>query len=346
MKIPQGFQPLGLHKAAKKQPATSHDIKITIDRFAKTPQVHSLYFAGAQRKIMTYNVENFIEGKGKFSSKSLKSIQAVADAVLRENPDVVAFQEIGGQQLLNTFNKKYLNNQYGNIVQLTIPQAGRGIRVAIMAKNDLKLINAQSHWQEQNTGSGNGFGRDLLEATFETPTGYQFTVYTAHYKSMRGGEDKTASIRIREATNTARIIDRKLQQNPNAHIIMTGDLNMHHHSIHGKPVIEALTMINDNNPDNDLIETMLKDGKSEPTHDGGQRFGHSKLDYMFVSKGMLKAVVSAYVPGQFGVTPWGQASDHRPMVTVIEEPDQPQNQKSHSKIKKPTQFGTQLDRTA
>ena len=69
------------------------------------------------------------------------------------------------------------------------------------------------------------------------------------------------------------------------------------------------------------IEVMLKDGKNEPTHGGGGPFKPSKLDYTFVSPNMLQHVKKAYVAGDFSQYPWSQASDHRPMVTVVEEPD-------------------------
>jgi hypothetical protein len=70
------------------------------------------------------------------------------------------------------------------------------------------------------------------------------------------------------------------------------------------------------------VEVMMKDGKTDPTHNGHGHYPNSKLDYIFVSSPMAGQVKDAYVAGKFDQSPWDIASDHVPYVTVFEEPAQ------------------------
>ncbi len=282
--------------------------------------VSYLYFAGAERKVMSYNALNFFRSSRGLRKKP-KSIAALADVIKKEDPDVIAFQEVGDRSVLENFNNQHLNGQYPNVVIFPIGGFQRGIRVAIMSKANVKVIDAKSHWEEQCGTLENCGKRDFLEATFETDTGYQFTVYNAHFKSMRGGEKETMPKRMSEARVAARIVDEQLTHDPNANIIVAGDMNTHFATKYGNPVIRTLTLVDDNNPDNDLTEVMLKDEQPDPTHRGGGRYQPSKLDYTFVSKNLLPQLREAYVAGRFDKNPWKLASDHLPLVTVFEEPD-------------------------
>lgn len=279
----------------------------------------SLYFSGAQRKIMSYNAENFYRTTRNKHVKDKKSIEALAKVILDEDPDVIAFQEVGDRATLQNFNYQHLKGRYPKIVIFNTFK-GSNLRVAMMAKKDIRVVDAKSHYKSQCGGGEDCGKRDFLEATFETETGYRFTVFDAHFKSMKGGEQATMPIRLDEATKAAKIIRRHLERDPQARLVVAGDINVHHESPYGRPVIQALTLADDDDPANDLAEVMLKDGRNEPTHNGKGYYPNSKLDYTFVSPAMLKDVVKAYVAGKF-TAPWTRASDHLPLVTVIEEPD-------------------------
>ena len=51
----------------------------------------------------------------------------------------------------------------------------------------------------------NNWKRDFLEATFQTDTGFRFTIFNGHFKSMNGGEVATMPTRLHEATVAARV---------------------------------------------------------------------------------------------------------------------------------------------
>lgn len=300
-------------------------------------------------KLMSYNAEQFYKtGKGKLT-KPQAAVESLAEAIRAEDPEVIALQEVGDRKLLEEFNRQHLHNRYPNIVTGHISTESP-MQVALMSKENIKVVSSQSHWKEIGKSAKYGGKRDFLEATFQTDSGYRFTVYNAHCKSMNGGEAHTAPVRLQEATNMAEILRKHLRREPDAHIFLTGDMNTLYDSTYGKPVINKLTRITDE-AEPDLAEVMLKDGKAEPTHSGHDQYPDSKLDYTFASRPLAKQVVKAYVAGDFKQEPWSKASDHLPYVTVFEEAArsvQPQRSESGPSVAEstPRSLKRKLDRIA
>lgn len=298
---------------------------------AQTPDIRSqkvvripITFGGSNTvKIMSYNVENFFDNIKDPNlkvndlqwAKSIKSIKALAEAIKLESPDIIAMQEVENEGVLKDFNKDHLNNEYPNYVMYPTND-GRGIRVAFMFKNSVKLVESVSHRDEKLNGQ-KVFARDLLEATFETPNGNHITLYTSHFKSMRGGEKETTQRRIDEASTAKRLIEEKIAKNPDVKIMLLGDLNTLH-SQHGNRVLEKLTDRRDPNPNNQMVEVLEQNGKIPNTHEGNKRNRDSKLDYCFVTPNLAQTT-KAYVAGQFRKEPWTKASDHLPIVAIVED---------------------------
>ena len=317
-------------------------------------QLSSVYFSGQKRRIMTYNVENFYRSKVGVWQKDKASVQALADVILKQNADIICLQEAGDTDLMKDFNKKYLGGKYPNVYGSPVKNT-RGVQnVVYLTKAGITLESIKSHLQDICPPKSTSMAdlttaiydcgkRDILEARFKTDTGYQFTLMNAHLKSMRGGEQQTMAKRMNDAKVIGKIIDALIAGDPDAHIMVVGDMNTLHKTPYGKPVITELTRTGDTDPANDMTETILKDGKDRPTYHGGKTYGNNKLDYMFVSRAMLARVTRAYVSGKFNQAPWVTASDHLPMVTVIEEPDKKANPPASSAA---SGAGTRLKLTA
>lgn len=269
------------------------------------------------RKLMSYNVQDFYQTPKNKQAKSKEAIAALAEVIERENPDVIALQEVGDKGLLNRFNLNQLKGRYPNIVSNPV-WAKSQHQLAFLSKGNIKIVDTKSHWKDFCKLSQGAAVRDLLEATFETDTGYRFTVFNSHLKSMRGGEAKTAPVRLKEAKAAANLIREYLDKHPDSHVFITGDLNSHFDSEDGKPVIETLERLGRPDEDPVFTEVTSKDSRRKPTN---RAFGFpdSKLDYTFTSKELTPLVRKAYVAGDFDESPWQKASDHLPLVTVFEE---------------------------
>lgn len=274
------------------------------------------------RKLMSYNAENFNKLNGANNQKIQEKIKALAEVIETESPDVIALQEVGDKALLEAFNKQYLKGEYPNVVSHRVPNQG-AMQVALMSRKGIDIAGSKSHWKEMCSGYQCVGKRDFLEATFKTNTGYQFTVFNAHLKSMRGDEAKTAPVRMKDAKSAAAILEKFLASKPKAHVLVTGDFNALHQTPLGKPVIDTILYLNqtpDLTQDQPVFsEVFLKDGKSDPTESSKGRFPDAKLDYTFTSKALTPHVKQAYVAGQFDQEPWSKASDHLPVITVFEE---------------------------
>lgn len=278
------------------------------------------------RKLMSYNAENFNKLNGGNNQKAQEKIKALAEVIEKESPDVIALQEVGDKALLEAFNKQYLKGAYPNVVSHWIPNRG-SMQVALMSRKGIDIADSKSHWKEMCADNQCAGKRDFLEATFKTNTGYQFTVFNAHLKSMRGDEAQTAPLRMQDAKTAATILKKFLASKPKAHVLVTGDFNALHQTPLGKPVIDTILYLKqapDLTQDQPVFsEVFLKDGKSDPTESSKGRFPDAKLDYTFTSKALTPQVKQAYVAGRFDQEPWSKASDHLPVITVFEE-DKPQ----------------------
>lgn len=284
------------------------------------------------RKLMSYNAENFYQSSKNAHIKSQTSIQALADVINQEEPDIIALQEVGDKGLLTHFNLKYLNGRYPNVISKPVWVKSQH-QLAFMTKGNIRVVHTKSHWKDFCKLSHGAAVRDFLEATFETETGYRFTVFNAHLKSMRGDELKTAPVRMKEAAAAATILRQRLQSEPDAALFLTGDLNTHHHSEAGRPVIQTLQRLGQAEGEEALSEVILKDHQFIPTN-RSHGYPDAKLDYTFTSKALTPLVRQAYVAGSFEASPWKEASDHLPLVTVFEE-GQPQIQRSLDHLSTP-----------
>ena len=270
------------------------------------------------RKLMSYNVENFYQLPQSTHAKPEASIQALADVINREEPDVIALQEVGDKGLLTGFNVKYLNGRYPNVVSKPVWVKSQH-QLAFMTKGNIRVVDTKSHWKDFCKLSHGAAVRDLLESTFETESGYRFTVFNAHLKSMLGNEKRTAPVRLKEATAVAAILRTRLEAEPDAHIVLTGDLNAFYNNDAGRPVIETLQRLVREHGDVALSEVTLKDNQETPPTIRSQGYPDAKLDYTFTSKALTPLVRQAYVAGRFEESPWKEASDHLPLVTIFEE---------------------------
>lgn len=285
------------------------------------PLATRLLFSGAIRKVMSYNAQNFFRTRDGRLMKEDKSVQALADAIRSEDPDVIAFQEVGDQALLREFNGKFLGGRYPNVVSFPVGR-DRSVRVAMMSKANIRVANVQSHWQEQNASAKVPNRRDFLEVEFLTETGYRFTVYTGHFRSMDGGEQETMPVRLAEAKSAAKIVRKQLRRDPQAPLLVVGDFNMHAHNKYGAPILDTLSLRRSRDPARRLTEVLGRNQLPAPTRVATKSHAACKLDYILASPAMLKRIVNAYVAGVFKQEPWCSASDHVPVVAVFEEPDE------------------------
>jgi endonuclease/exonuclease/phosphatase family metal-dependent hydrolase len=283
---------------------------------------------------MTYNVCSFDKGK------TNASLEALARIIKAEDPDIIALQEVADEGQLRAFIMMELGGQYPHVV-FPPQQAASSHRLAFISKENIRVVDSKSHLNEQNAPEGYRQKRDFLEATFETETGYRLKLFNAHFNA------KHPEVRLEEATTAANLLRTILARNPAERFLVAGDLNSRPNCENGPEVIDTLSLKKDDDPANDLTETLhmfIPPPKAVEGDDAIKTSPSGFRDHMLASPGLLPEVKNAYVVGQIRTLPWSQASDHLPVVTEIEEPDDlPKPAATAAEI---PQFGTRLNRVA
>ena len=163
--------------------------------------------------------------------------------------------------------------------------------------------------------------RGFAEVDIKVNDRYSFTLFTTHLKSRRPvPEADEAELREQEARLLRARIDSRLTANPDANVIVLGDLNDTKDSKSTRAVNgRGKYALTDARP-------AERNGDSQPntnprydprnvtwTHHYGKEDSYSRIDYVLFSKGMAREWIKeeTYV---LAIPNWGVASDHRPIV--------------------------------
>ncbi|MFP6902782.1 MAG: endonuclease/exonuclease/phosphatase family protein, partial [Verrucomicrobiia bacterium] len=163
-----------------------------------------------------------------------------------------------------------------------------------------------------------GFG----EVTIRVNANYKFTLLNAHLKSKRPvPRASQAAMRLNEARELRRIIEARLKADPNANLLVAGDLN----DTHDQPPIR--TLLGSKAPKLVDLRPFERNGDRAP-HPQSAKFiprrvawtsfywkedSYSRFDYLIASPGMNRELRRAGTYVQ-AMADWGLASDHRPVV--------------------------------
>jgi endonuclease/exonuclease/phosphatase family metal-dependent hydrolase len=288
--------------------------------------IHTVRFAGIpqrQFKLMSYNFENFFPSvnSAKFVSqqktpvKKPESVQALADVILKEQPDIVAVQEAEHGNALAEFAKTYLNGQYEGFCadQANDP---RNICTGFLYKKGLDFVSKRT-FNVQGPQGAPLLTRNVAEATFKVTTpdgcGQELTVMSAHFKAMVGGEEKTHPRRMQEAKAVVNRVQTMVRENPSRNLVLMGDLNFKVSSRQGQEVFSELSKVTQSNGQPGWFEAFSPDFPATHQFKGEG----NKLDYIFLTKTLFQDQIQAKVSGSFNQDPWRKASDHLPPTSEI-----------------------------
>lgn len=144
------------------------------------------------------------------------------------NADVLVIQESAGQEDLEFFNRRWLENMYQTI--LVFPtNTGRNQHLSMMLKPGFKVLD-QRHFYDMpdvdnvNPESDRLFARGPAFVLIESPGGYRFWMGTTHQKSKSGNSLQATRWRNAEALATRQIIKQLRDEGP-ADVILMGDIN-------------------------------------------------------------------------------------------------------------------------
>jgi endonuclease/exonuclease/phosphatase family metal-dependent hydrolase len=280
--------------------------------------------------IATYNVENYLlTATQTRQPKPPESRAKVVENILAMKPDVIAFEEMGATnaffELKAALKKGGLDYPHWEHVR----GWDTNIHVAVLSRFPITARRPHTNGSYLLGGRRLHVSRGFAEVDIKVNDGYSFTLFVAHLKSRRPvPEADEGEMREQEATILREIIDARLKANPNANLVVAGDLNDVKDSKSTRALIGrgkvALTDTRpaERNGDNLPAERPTWDPRNVTwTHFYGKEDSYSRIDYILISQGMTKEWDKAgtYI---FTAPNWGLASDHRPIVARFRAKDE------------------------
>jgi endonuclease/exonuclease/phosphatase family metal-dependent hydrolase len=276
-------------------------------------------------RVATYNLDNYLDAPA--GNRPLKS--DAARAKIRESlralrADVVALQEMGGTNALLELRASLQTEGLDYPFWEHVAGHDTNIHVAVLSR--FPIVARRPHTNDSFLLLGRRFrvSRGFAEVDIRVNPRYTLTLLTAHLKSrLPSPEADQAELREEEARVLREKIDARLAANPNANLIVLGDLN------DVKDSRAVRTILGRGN--GALVDTRPaeRNGDDAPparprydpprvtwTHYWGKEDTYSRIDYLLLSRGLAREWVTneTYL---LALPNWGVGSDHRPLVATF-----------------------------
>jgi endonuclease/exonuclease/phosphatase family metal-dependent hydrolase len=144
------------------------------------------------------------------------------------NPDVLVIEEGCTQANLEFFNKRWLQNAYGTVVQFP-SNTDREQHLCMLLKPGFKILQRHDEYHLERDAGGNDrgnvlFARGPVFCLVQTPAGYKFWIGVTHQKSKYDNSLEVTQWRNREAVRTHQIMLNLQKQGP-TDVMLLGDMN-------------------------------------------------------------------------------------------------------------------------
>jgi endonuclease/exonuclease/phosphatase family metal-dependent hydrolase len=289
--------------------------------------VSSNSFSAEIFRVAEYNVENYLDQptESRHGVKSAEAKAKVRESIRAMNPDVLALEEMGSTNALMELRTSLKTDGLDFPFWEHIQSFDTNIHVAVLSK--FPIVARRPHTNDFFLLDGRRFQvkRGFAEMDIQVATNFTFTLIAAHLKSQLATPDADeAEERLGEAKILRGLIDARLAKNPNAKLIVLGDLNGEKDSASTKEIIgRGKTKLFDPRPaerngDNAPAEPPYFEPRSVAwTYFFGKNDTYSRIDYILLSPAMKQNWLpnGTYIPA---VPNWGIGSDHRPIVATFE----------------------------
>jgi endonuclease/exonuclease/phosphatase family metal-dependent hydrolase len=280
-------------------------------------------------RVGTYNLNYYNdETVGTRRAKTEASKAKVRESIRALQADVLALQEVGGprpfEELRLSLKAEGLDYPHHELLF----GWDTNIHVAFLSKFPIMACRRHTNDTYLLMGQRHHVQRGFLQVEIRVTPAYRFTAITGHLKSRREvAEADQAEMREQEALLLRERIDALLNADPQAHVIVLGDLNDVKDSRSTRAVIGRYKNV--------LVDTRPaeRNGDDQPaanrrwdppwitwTHFYGKEDTYSRIDYILLSPGVARDWDREQTR-ILALPNWGLASDHRPIVAgfVVED---------------------------
>lgn len=277
----------------------------------------------ATLKVAAYNIENAFDvyddpyTRDEGTDVKLRwEYEAIAGALKAIDADVVGFEEVENEAVLQALVDEYLPDMGYEHVAVPLTNDERGIKLGLVSR--LPILSVTSYrWQTLTHPDSDQtwhFARDLFHARLQLPDGKVLNAFVVHLKSKgsRDGDPQSVKWRTSEALRIRQIIDQLIDANPQELVVVMGDFN----SQPGQPAMATLLA-----PAADG-SAVLRDAHHlipmpDRTTYPSERFPNSVIDFILTSPAMSARLIpeSSRVFNDPELT---KGSDHYPVVAEFD----------------------------
>ena len=284
-------------------------------------------FADAETfRVATYNVENYLDQPTETRPhiKSAEAKEKIRESIKAMNPDVIALEEMGTTNALLELRASLKADGLDFPFWEHVSGADTNIHVAVLSK--FPIVARHPHTNDEFLLDGKRFRveRGFAEVEIQATTNFTFTLIAAHLKSqLQIPNADEAEERLGEANVLRGIIDERFKENPNAKLIILGDLNDLKNSDPIKKIIgRGRFKLTDTRPaerngDNSFVENIYHEPRNVTwTYFYGADDTYSRIDYILLSPAMARNWITNETYA-LTIPNWGIGSDHRPIVATF-----------------------------
>ena len=186
--------------------------------------------------VMSYNVENMFDvfddpytGDEGTDVKQRSEILAIAKAIAASDADIIVFQELENEHLLQGMVDTFLADAGYEYIACQRTNSGRGINLGVISRLPIKLLTSHRFKTLTHPDAPDRtwrFARDAMQVTVDVD-GRDLHLFNVHLKSnsSRDGDPNSKLWRTSEAIALKGLIRDMIKKDPDALILALGDFN-------------------------------------------------------------------------------------------------------------------------
>ncbi len=276
-----------------------------------------------QRKITVafYNLKNHLlmdrrvsGGGSERLPKPEEELEVVLKSIAEIQPDVLVVCEIGDERTISAFQAQL--EQRGVLLPHShsiTDAAGHERNLAILSSLPFQSIHSRDRLSYRLGGTLIPHQRGILDVSLKLSTDESLRILGLHLKSKREvTEGDQQEMRRNEARLTREHLDELFRTDPDAKVLLLGDLNALRH----EPAVRMIQGISQR-PDYLRALTLTDDRGARWTHHWSYADAYSRFDFALYSRALSRHIErdESYI---YHRPDWWKGSDHRPIVVVLE----------------------------
>jgi endonuclease/exonuclease/phosphatase family metal-dependent hydrolase len=277
-------------------------------------------------RVATFNLENYLDApSGTRPAKSPEAKAQIRESIEALKPDVLALQEMGSLTALLELQQSLETNGIHLPYIEHVTGFDTNIHVAVLSRFPFSARRPRTNDDFLLDGRRFRVSRGFAEVDIQVATNFTFTLIAAHLKSKRPipAADE-AEMRFEEARLLREKIEQRFAADPDARLVVLGDLNDTRDSKSTREVIgRGKLKLVDTRPAEPNGDDPGSRDKSHSqrtitwTHYYSVEDSYSRIDYILLSPAMNRFWTrnGTYVLARSN---WGLASDHRPIIATFD----------------------------